>query len=173
MGSKAELNPVAAIRLFPSFPVVLTVMGDEDSNIITVGLVHVFSFRPTVLGVGIAPSRYSHELLHRYPDFTVNVPGKDLVEETNYCGAASGRKVDKFHETGLTRRESQEISSPGIEECRIIFECRKTEAIDVGDHTWFLGEVARAEQDEDYVRERTLMYWSGDFRTIGDIIRKK
>jgi hypothetical protein len=40
-----------------------------------------------------------------------------------------------------------------------------------GDHTWFIGEILSAHVAEGYDRERTLIYWAGEFRTIGELIR--
>jgi flavin reductase (DIM6/NTAB) family NADH-FMN oxidoreductase RutF len=171
MAAKAEMNPVRGIRTFPAFPVVLVVVGREEKNIITVALVHVFSLNPPLIGIGIMPSRYSHELLHRSPDFSVNIPCKELVEETIYCGEMSGKDVDKFEETGMTAIPGKRISSPIIEECIVNLECRKVQVFDTGDHTWFIGEVVCAQAVDNYDRERALIYWAGEFRTLGEIIR--
>jgi flavin reductase (DIM6/NTAB) family NADH-FMN oxidoreductase RutF len=171
MAVKVEMNTVRGIRTFPAFPVVLVVVGREEKNIITVALVHVFSLNPPLIGIGIMPSRYSHELLHRSPDFSVNIPCKELVEETIYCGEMSGKDVDKFEETGLTAIPGKRISSPVIEECIVNLECRKVQVFDTGDHTWFIGEVVCAQTIDNYDRERALIYWAGEFRTLGEIIR--
>ena len=173
MGAKSEVNPVEGIKKLPAFPVVLAAVGGNEENVITLCLVHVFSFRPTIIGVGISPSRYSHELFHCSPDFTVNILTKDLVEEAIFCGVSSGRNTDKFIESGLTVRKGLEVNSPVIEDCPVNFECRKINTVDIGDHTWFFGEVVHAEVDEDYEREKLLLYWGGDFRTVGDIIRRR
>ncbi|NLI73542.1 MAG: flavin reductase family protein [Euryarchaeota archaeon] len=173
MSNKIEMNTVRAIRTFPSFPIALVVVGKEEKNIITVSLVHIFSFNPPLVGIGISPCRYSHELLHRYPDFTVNIPSKDLVEETLYCGVKSGKEVDKLEETGLTAISGQRVEAPTLEECPVCFECRKVQNFDTGDHTWFIGEIVSAYVDESYDRERALIYWAGEFRTIGELIRSR
>ena len=171
MDSKTEINPVKGMRMFPAFPIVLAVVGKEEHNIITVSLVHVFSFNPPLVGIGISPCRYSHELLHRSQDFTVNIPSKEVIEEVLFCGEKSGRDVDKFNETGLTKKPSSKISAPSIEECLVSLECKKVQTFDTGDHTWFIGEVVCVHVVDDYDRERALLYWAGEFRTIGELIR--
>lgn len=171
MTVKTETNPVRGIRTFPAFPVVLAVVGKEEKNIITLALVHVFSYNPPLIGIGVMPCRYSHELLHRSPDFSVNIPSKELVEEVIFCGERSGKEVDKFEETGLTPVPGKRIESPVIEECIVNFECRKVQTFDTGDHTWFIGEIVCAQTVENYDRERALIYWAGEFRTLGEIIR--
>jgi len=167
MTVKIEMNPVRGIRTFPAFPVVLAVVGKEERNIITLALVHVFSFNPPLIGVGIMPSRHSHELFHRSPDFSINIPGKELVEEVIFCGERSGKDVDKFEETGMTPIPGKKIETPSIDECLVNFECRKVQTFDTGDHTWFIGEVVTARTVEGYDRERALIYWAGEFRTLG------
>lgn len=162
-----------AVSKFPTFPVVIACVGDGRRNLITISLVHVFSFRPTVVGVGISPSRYSHGLFHEASDFSINIPHKNLVEEVLFCGTLSGKHVDKVEGSGLNIRPGKKIRSPVIDDCMVIMECLKTRTIDIGDHTWFLGEVVYSELDSSYEREKLLTYWNGDFRTIGEIIRKR
>jgi len=168
-----EINPVEAVHSFPAFPVVLAAVGREERNIITLAMVHVFSFRPTIVGVGIAPPRRSHELFHTHPDFSINIPERRLVEEVLYCGSRSGRQVNKFLETGLRSEKGKRIDSPILLDCPVIMECRKLDYMDVGDHTWFLGEVVCAHRDDEYDRERALLYWAGEFRVLGDMIRSR
>lgn len=173
MERKVEINPVEAIRKFPTFPVVIASVGNGRRNLITISLVHVFSFRPTVVGVGISPSRYSYGLFQEASDFSINIPQKNLVEEVLFCGTLSGKYVDKVEGSGLSIRPGKRIKSPVIEDCMVIMECEKIRTIDVGDHTWFLGEVVYSEIDPRYEREKLLTYWNGDFRTIGEVIRRR
>ena len=157
MGCKGEINPVIGIRTFPAFPIVLAVVGKEEKNIITLALVHVFSFSPPLVGIGVSPSRFSHELFHRSPDFSINIPGKELVEETIFCGERSGKDCDKFDETGLTAVQGKKISSPIDIECLVNLECKKVQTIDTGDHTWFIGEIVCAQTTEGYDREKAII----------------
>ncbi|OPX60689.1 MAG: Flavin reductase like domain protein [Methanomassiliicoccales archaeon PtaB.Bin134] len=175
MLEKNEVNPIWACRAFPAFPVVLVAVGDAkgERNVLTVALVHMFSFNPPVLGIGISPARHSYELLETSEDFSINIPGKDLVEEVLYCGQHSGREVDKFEDCGFEPLPSKKIRSPVIADCVVNLECVKRQRVDAGDHVWYLGEVVHAEMAKDADREKTLMYWSGEFRVLGDVIRKR
>jgi flavin reductase (DIM6/NTAB) family NADH-FMN oxidoreductase RutF len=177
MGPKAEVNPIWACRAFPAFPVVLVAVGDGqeggERNVMTVALVHMFSFNPPVLGVGVSPSRHTYSLMEKYPDFSINIPCKELVEEVLYCGQKSGREVDKFEECGLGCRKGTKIDSPVLDECMVNLELKKTQKVEAGDHVWFLGEVVHAEMESCADRDRALLYWSGEFRLIGDVIRRR
>lgn len=173
MVERVELSSADASKTFPAFPVVMVAMGDGEKNIITVGLVHVLSFNPFVLGFGVAKSRYSHAMLQKYPDFSINIPGKELVEQTLLCGTKSGTDTDKFAAAKLTALPGKKIKSPVIGECVVVFECVKTKTLEIGDRTWFVGEVVYAEAAKDYARDKGLLYWGGEFRLPGPVIRRR
>ncbi len=173
MSERKSIDPIKAIKEFPAFPVVLACVGNEEQNVITLGMVHVFSLRPPVLGVGISPSRYSYELFEKHQDFSVNIPGKQMMEEVMICGTLSGREADKFARCGLEVFNAHDIQSPLIADCEVNFECRKTKAVDAGDHAWFLGEVVHAHRLDDYVKENALMYWGGKFWLLGEMVKER
>jgi flavin reductase (DIM6/NTAB) family NADH-FMN oxidoreductase RutF len=160
------------VRLeFPAFPVVLVTVGE---NIIAIGLIHVLSFTPPKMGIGVHPKRYSYQLLEEVKDFGVNIPTRELVEKVNICGTVSGRNVDKFKETGLTKMKSKIIKSVLIDECPVNFECDKIEKLSFkGSHDWFVGEVVAAHKEENYDREKALSYWNKEYRVMGDLVLKR
>lgn len=167
-----ELEPdiSQALRRFPGFPCVLVTTGE---NIITVAMVHIFSFSPPLLGIGISPRRYSHGLLKRTGEFVVNLPTYRLLTQVGYCGEHSGREVDKFAETGLSRQGSLKLSTPGIEQCPVNFECRVMKEVDLGDHTWFIGEVLACRVSPQYEKGDAILYWGGEYRRPGELLAQR
>ena len=114
---KQEVPKLQGIFQFPKFPVVLVTLGGEsDRNIITIHFIHPVSFKPPMLGVGIGRGQYSHELMTKYGEFVVNIPKADLRPAIDYCGTHSGRKVDKFKETGLTPVRATQVNAYLIDE---------------------------------------------------------
>ncbi len=168
---KSEIDLKEARKEFPAFPVVLVTVG---KNIIAIGLVHQLSFTPPMIGIGVHPKRYSHKLLEEIKDFGVNIPTKELVEKVDYCGNISGRKVDKFKETGLTPMKTKIIKSVLIEECPVNFECTNVQKLGFGSsHDWFVGEVVAAHREENYNREKALSYWKSEYRVMGELVLKR
>jgi len=165
---KIDITPDEAEDCFSGFPVVMATVKGEKDNIITLAMCHVFSFKPPYIGVGISPRRYSFALFKKAKDFAVNVPDRTLVRQTDLCGTKSGRKVDKFEASGLTREKAQKVSAPLIKECPVNMECLKVKEIDAGDHTWFVGEIVAARRDESYKVSDMLLYWGDNYRVIGD-----
>jgi flavin reductase (DIM6/NTAB) family NADH-FMN oxidoreductase RutF len=155
---------------FAGFPVVIGSVGGSKDNVITLAMCHVFSIKPALLGVGIAPRRFSHALFKESKDFAVNIPDKKMLRVVEICGSKSGRKVDKFEAAGLTREKGEKIGSPLVAECPVNIECVKVKEIETGDHTWFIGEVVAARRDPSYRTADMLLYW-GEYRVIGELVK--
>ncbi len=167
-----DLSPRDGIKFMPHFPTVLIGTGTgNESNLITAAMIHVFSIDPPMLGTGIAPERHSFQLLKKHEEFTVNVPEKSQLEEIKDCGSVSGKDRDKFEEFELTREQSKEILVPGVNECPLTFECELEKEIQTGDHHWFIGKVVYAKKAKKYRRENSILYWGGEFREPGDLLR--
>jgi len=102
---KVEVDLSSFHRLLhPKLVVLVTCINPlkGTSNIITLAWATPISCHPPLLLMGIAPKRYSHELIAGPKEFVVNIPTMDIVKETLFCGRRTGRIHDKFAETGLT-----------------------------------------------------------------------
>lgn len=161
-------NLFDGIIALPSFPVVLVTV---DRNIMAAGAFHFYSFKPPSVMVGIKPEKYTYELITEKAEFGINIPTKDQLEKLKVCGALSGRDVDKYHKAGLTPRKGNKIDSYIIEECPVSLECQVVHQISYeGSHRWFIGEIKEVHIAEDYTRDDALMFWLGQFRSVGQLI---
>lgn len=139
-----------ATRLINHGPTVLvTSRHAGHSNIITLAWITPLSIAPPMVGIAVAPTRYSHELIAGAGQFVVNVPSPRLLEAVWYCGTVSGRDEDKFAGSGLSAEPARRVDAPAISDCFAHVECRVVDAPVVGDHTLFVGEVAAADVDAD------------------------
>ncbi len=123
---------------------VTSVDREGNPNIITLGEIYNLSIRkPVIVGLGIAPERYSHELIRQCREFVVNLPTSRLYEKVLACGRFSGRQQrDKFAMAGLTPLAAHKVKPPLIAECPINLECRLIgDPEPIGDHDLFKGEV--------------------------------
>jgi flavin reductase (DIM6/NTAB) family NADH-FMN oxidoreductase RutF len=166
---KSEARQV--VRLLPTFPVVIAVVGKGNaSNPITLAMVHVFSFHPPMIGIGINPGRHSFGLVKELPEFVVSLPRHTQAKETLMAGSRSGRDGRKWPEVGLTPIPSQEVEPPSIKECPVNLECRVVEELETGDHVWFVGEVVAHTVEHGYSPDDAMTYWGGKFRRPGDVV---
>jgi flavin reductase (DIM6/NTAB) family NADH-FMN oxidoreductase RutF len=135
--------------VFPN-PVALVAVADEagDSNLITLAWVGMACSDPTHVTIAVRPSRYSNGLLRAAGEFTLNIPGTDVVERVDYCGSVSGRDHDKWSEAGFTREDAREVGAPRVAECRYALECTVVQVVPLGAHDLFVSRVLSAHVDD-------------------------
>jgi len=146
---KVQVKPFRPV--YPS-PAALITSVDEDGkpNIVTLGECFNLSIRqPVIVGIAIRTATYSHGLIRRQGEFTVNLPTVDLLEKVDGIGMVSGRACDKFNRFGLTPLPALKVAPPLIAECPVNLECKVLSEQQVGDHQLFLGEVVAQHVDAD------------------------
>ncbi len=145
------LNPV---------PVVMVTCRNKEGrdNVFTVAWTGTVCTKPPMLSISIRPERLSYEYIKETMEFTVNLPHKKLVRETDYCGVRSGRQLDKIKEMNFTMKEGTHIDVPYIEECPINIECRVKEIIPLGTHDLFIAEVLGSHIDSNLMDENGKLH---------------
>lgn len=168
--------------LFP-MPVCLVVTGNIDkANIATIAWVSLLTSKPPTLGISVGTKGFSGKEILKNGHFTVNIASEDIMMEADYCGITSGKDVDKFKDTGLTKLPSKHIDSPIIKECHFNIECKLTDSSIVGQTNHFIGEILQIHMDSDKLKDTTnpgsyipeamnpLIYMGGarEYRKLGD-----
>ena len=169
-------------RFFYPWPVVLVSCIDKDGkpNIITIGASSICSSNPPTVGIAIGTAQYSLGLIKRTKDFGVNLPTRDLLWQTDFCGSHSGRNMNKFEAAGLTVQPSKLIKSPLIAECPVSMECKLIHAVSLGNHEWLIGEIVAVHCDEAILDERgeldtskvnpIFSYWA-EYWSVGERLK--
>lgn len=176
----AKITKDISGALFPT-PIVLvtTVNASGTANIITLAWVGIVCSNPFTISVAIRPSRYSHALLEAVPELVINVPSREIVNQTDYCGTVSGIGVDKFSATGLTAVPAKAVKPPLIKECPVNIECRVVNRLPLGTHDVFMSEVIEVQVDEevldeagklDFSRVAPFVYAGMDYWTLAEKI---
>ncbi|MDD1767174.1 MAG: flavin reductase family protein [Methanomassiliicoccales archaeon] len=168
---KIGRGPLEAVSIIPPGPITLVAVGDKERDVLAVGMFNVFSFRPPIVGIAVTASRYSYKLLDESPDFSINIPGRDMIEKVNCCGSKSGKSVDKFKDCGLTAVPGKRIKSPSVGECLMNIECKKMDYFEKGDHIWFFGQVVHSEVAADYDHSKVLLYRDGEFWGVSESLK--
>lgn len=102
----------------------LTSGTPEKYNTMTAGWGTIgFNWGKPVFNCFVRPQRYTYEFMEKNEYFTVSFFSKDNHKILSYCGANSGREVDKAKECGLTPIEV--CGSTAFEEAELVFVCRK------------------------------------------------
>lgn len=134
------LNPV---------PVVMVSCGDkEESNIITIAWTGIVNSNPPMTYVSVQRSRHSHGIIKKKGEFVINLVSQELVRACDYSGVRSGRDVDKWADTKLTRADADIVSAPMIAESPVNLECRVKEVLEYPSHDVFVSEIVSVHVDE-------------------------
>ena len=138
-----------------ALPAPVWLIGSYDAegrpNAMTASWAGVCCSEPPCIAVAIRRERHSHHGVASRRAFTVSVPSTAQVDAADVFGTASGRDGDKFAACGLTTERSDLVDAPYVKECAVVLECRVREAIDLGSHTLFVGEVVDVKADPSVV----------------------
>lgn len=106
--------------------VLVTAKSGDRVNSMTIGwgmIGRVWNM-PTVI-IWVREGRFTRPLLDEAGDFTLNVPhGEKAAKILAFCGAKSGRDVNKPEHLGLTLVDSELVKAPGIKELPLTIECQ-------------------------------------------------
>jgi flavin reductase (DIM6/NTAB) family NADH-FMN oxidoreductase RutF len=107
------------------------------------------NFDPAMLGICVGKTHASNGAIRDTGEFSVNVPSRDMIEVTDYCGIASAKGEDK---SGLFTVFYGELKkAPLITDCPLNIECRVLQAVDLPSNTFFIGEIVTIYSEERFL----------------------
>lgn len=176
---KVQMPPFRPVSPSPA-ALISSVDAEGRPNLITLGEAFNLSIgiagSPVIVGIAIAPARYSHRLIQDAGEFVLNLAPASLVEKVDRCGTSSGTVIDKFAAFGLTPLPAQKVRPPLVAECPLNLECKVVGIHSIGDHDLFLGEVLVQHVDADCLdaggrllveKLDPLCYASGQYFALG------
>ena len=183
MAEYTRINP--STMLCPT-PVVLVSCGEKDHpenrNLVTVAWAGTVNSEPPMVSVSIRKSRHSHDLICETQEFVINLVDRKLAPIADWCGVRSGKKYNKFVETGLTPVRATQVKAPMIEESPVNLECKVTQVIPLGSHDLFLAEIVAVHVNGKLFHPKTdainlqkadlVVYSHGHYYALGDQLGK-
>ncbi len=131
---------------------------DGKPNAMTAAWAGVCCSAPPCVGVSLRKATYSYANIVAKKAFTVSIPSEKHIVEADYLGIASGRNEDKFAKAGLTPVKSTLVDAPYVEEFSLVLECRLLHALEIGLHTWFVGEILDVKAEEEIASDAATPY---------------
>lgn len=160
-------------------PAVLVSCGSVSSeyNLITVAWTGTICTDPAMCYISVRPSRYSHEIISRTGEFTINLTTRVLAKATDWCGVKSGRDVNKWEATKLTPLPGVKVKCPHVAQSPLSIECKVREIKHLGSHDMFIADVVNIIADTRYIdpetnafnldHARMLVYCHGGYYQMG------
>jgi flavin reductase (DIM6/NTAB) family NADH-FMN oxidoreductase RutF len=155
-------------RVLWSLPYGLYVVGSragERRNGMTINFVSQVSMNPKLVGIGVEAEAVTHELITEGGVFALNTISREdraivrkFTKPVEVDAEASTLNGFPFHD-GLT-------GAPILDQAVAYVDCEVRQALDLGDHTLFIGEVVdagfQADEDTEVLRmEDTRMNYGG------------
>jgi len=136
---KIPLGPETLIYPMPALLVGAVI--DSKPNFMTCAWGGIANGEPPMISVAIRHSRYTHRGITRNLAFSINVPSTDMAKEVDYCGIASGSKVDKVKACQFKVFYGKLDNAPLIEQCPVNLECTVVHILDLGSHSLIVGRI--------------------------------
>ncbi len=130
------------------YPHLVCVLGVRDdargtTNFAPVAWTTPLSSDPPLFGVCLSPKTYSHQLVLRAGEFTVNFLTVKHASLADHLGRLSGRETDKVKALALELEAGETLSTPFLAVAYVAAECDLVERQQFGDQTLLVGEVQR------------------------------
>jgi len=179
--AKVLLGPQTLIYPMPSLLVGAQV--DGKPNFMAVAWGGIAGSTPPMISVALQHHRYTYRGIKQNMTFSVNVPSTDLVKETDYCGIASGAKIDKNEVCGFKIFYGRLENAPLIEQCPVNLECSVVHILNLGSHSLVIGRIDETHVSEDCLTDgkpdvakiKPFSYVTAPelhYRALGDTIAK-
>jgi flavin reductase (DIM6/NTAB) family NADH-FMN oxidoreductase RutF len=127
--------------LFPHATVLVGADVDGQPNFIAVAWVTIACGTPPWVAIALNHVRHSLKGVKQNMTFSVNIPNKAMVRETDYCGLATGAKTDKVRDCKFKVFYGQVAGAPFIEQCPVNIGCNAEHIIRLGSHYLIAGAV--------------------------------
>lgn len=160
---KVLMGPQTMIWPMPALLVGANV--NDKPNFMAVAWGSIANDKPPMVSVAIRHQRYTLRGIMHNLTFSVNVPSSDMVKETDYCGIASGAKVDKVGVCKFKVFYGKLGSAPLIEQCPVNLECTVLHILDLGSTSLVIGRI-----EESHVSEECLTDGKPDVSKIKPLI---
>ncbi len=163
-------------------PAVMVSCGDmENSNIITIAWTGIINTDPAMTYISIRKERHSYDIIKNSKEFVINLTNEDIVKATDFCGVKSGRDLDKFKKTNLTKEAATIVKCPMIKEAPISIECELVEIKELGSHDMFMAKILAVNVDDKYLDStgafnmadcKLIAYSHGKYYSLGEQLGK-
>jgi flavin reductase (DIM6/NTAB) family NADH-FMN oxidoreductase RutF len=147
--TKIDVMPM----LFPHATVLVGADVDGQPNFITVAWVTIACGTPPHIAIALNHVRHSFKGVKQNMAFSVNIPNKAMVRETDYCGLATGAKTDKVRDCKFKVFYGQVAGAPFIEQCPVNIGCIAEHIIRLGSHYLIAGAVKETLVSDDCLVE--------------------
>lgn len=142
-----KAGPLPILGFYPTIMIGANVDGKPDFT--TVAWTGVAASMPPHITIALQHHRYSLKGVRQNMSFSVNIPSAAQVKETDYCGLASGARVDKTADCAFSVFYGKPKNTPFIEQCPINHGCEVVQILNLGSHELIVGRIVESHVSEE------------------------
>ena len=131
-----------------------TILGthlDGKVNFMALDWLTRVNFKPAMLGICVNKGNATHGAIIDTGEYSINVPGTDMVAVTDYTGLVSGKNTDKSDLFEIFYGELQ--AAPMIQECPLNLECKLVQRVGLPTNSFFIAEIVNIYCAEDVMTD--------------------
>lgn len=143
---KKRMLPLSTVyqTLEPGPVVLLSTMGKNKPNVMTMSWHMMIDFEPPIIGCVVSNRDFTFDILRKTKECVINIPTVEMASTVVKIGNTSGRNTDKFKKFELTAINASEVKAPLIQECYVNLECKVIDTRLVNQYNIFIVEVLKA-----------------------------
>lgn len=144
-------------KKLPFLPLPICLAGanvEGRPNFCTIAWFTMIDDEPPTIGLVMGKRRRTKDGIVENGTFSVNIPRKDMVAETDWCGMNSGYDVDKSEVFKVSYGKLG--TAPMIDGCPISIECRLAKIIPFEGVDLVVGEIEEVHVEEDCMQGKGL-----------------
>ena len=142
----AKMRIDSNVSVYPMAVVLAGTVVGGKANFLAIGWIARVNYQPPMIAMSLGKGHYTTGGIREHREFSVNVPGLDLLEKTDYCGLVSGREEDKSRIFTLFHGDLKH--APMIQECPLTFACTLVTVVELPSNDLFVGEITEAYAEE-------------------------
>jgi flavin reductase (DIM6/NTAB) family NADH-FMN oxidoreductase RutF len=145
--TKVDINP--RTTAYPMPVVIVGATVNSKPNFMAVAWFTKVNSNPPMMLIALGKRQYTGEGIKMNKTFSINLPGKNLVCETDYVGIVSGRTEDKSRIFDVFYGDDK--TAPMIKQCPLNYELKLVDTVEVPGSNLFIGEITNAYLDQEKV----------------------
>lgn len=162
--------------LWPHPTVLVGSHVDGKPDFAAVAWTGVAASNPPAISIALQHHRYSLKGIYQNYTFSINIPSRELVKETDYCGLVSGKDTDKVKDCNFRVFYGNLETAPLIEECPINLELEVVHILNMGSHALVVGKVVETHVSEDCLTDghpdmdkvKPFIFGPGKYFAVGE-----
>lgn len=134
-----------SLDLGSPYSYLLVTSTDKNGNYNIMGLSWwtFVNWEPACMAIAVGNASLSCQNIKGTKEFVACFPSENQAKGAWLCGNTSGRKIDKFKETGFIALPSSIAKPPIIDGSTLAYECKVIKQLSIEDHTVFFGKILK------------------------------